>query len=113
MINNSNNNNDDDEHDIILPQTNDKEKVNTNENDLTFDEKEITPIKRYYLISKLINLKNKLNQLNLYDENLNLILKFSNSISFSTLVKLTNVLIKDIEKTINIRSKLISNSVTK
>ena len=98
---------DDDEYDIpVVP--NDDE--NTKE-DLTFDDKELTPIKRYYLINKLVNLKNKLNQMNQYDDNLDLVLQFSDSISYPTLVKLTKVLIKDITKNVNLRSKLLAASI--
>ena len=98
---------DDDEYDVpVVP--NDDE--NTKE-DLTFDDKELTPIKRYYLINKLVNLKNKLNQMNQYDDNLDLVLQFSDSISYPTLVKLTKVLIKDITKNVNLRSELLAASI--
>lgn len=100
---------DDDEYDVPIPPEDTAEDESKDE--LTFDDNELTPIKRYYLINKLTNLKNKLNQVNQYDDNLDLVLQFADSISYATLVKLTKVLIKDINKNINLRSKLLATSI--
>ena len=99
---------DDDEYDVPVPPPEDADNT---KDDLTFDDKELTPIKRYYLINKLVNLKNKLNQMNQYDDNLDLVLQFVDSISYPTLVKLTKVLVKDITKNVNLRSELLATSI--
>lgn len=61
------------------------------------DPPELTPLKKYYLIEKLYILKNKLNQFNLNNDDLDRVLKFANSFSYETLVSLSEKLAKNTE----------------
>ena len=61
------------------------------------DPPEMTPLKKYYLIEKLYILKNKLNQFNLNNDDLDRVLKFVNSFSYETLVSLSEKLAKNTE----------------
>jgi len=59
---------------------------------------EILPLKRYYLIEKLKNLKFRLDENNIKNEDLDTILKFVNSMSYSSLVSLSINLLPVIEE---------------
>jgi hypothetical protein len=58
---------------------------------------EILPLKRYYLIQKLHDLKTKLGQYNITNENLDIVIRFINSFSYNALLILATALISDIE----------------
>lgn len=65
--------------------------------DIEDDPPEMTPLKKYYLIEKLYILKNKLNQFNLNNDDLDRVLKFANSFSYETLISLSEKLAKNTE----------------
>ena len=58
---------------------------------------EFTPLKKYFLIEKLNDLKYKLADRNIVNEDLELIIKFSPSLSYDTLVNLVNTLSEAIQ----------------
>ncbi len=49
---------------------------------------EILPLKKYYLIQRLKNLKSRLDECNINNSDLDIILKFVNNISYNSLVSL-------------------------
>lgn len=59
---------------------------------------EILPIKRYYLIERLRELKSKLGQNNIQNEDLNIIVKFANNLSYGSLVSLASGIIPVVEE---------------
>jgi hypothetical protein len=50
--------------------------------------REILPLKKYYLIERLKNLKSRLDEFNIKNTDLEIILKFMNNISYNSLVSL-------------------------
>jgi hypothetical protein len=67
---------------------------------------EILPMKRYYLIQKLNNLKTRMDQNNIVNEDFDIIVKFVNNISYNSLVSLSSAIIPVIEDQI---ARLINN----
>lgn len=61
---------------------------------------EILPLKRYYLIQKLKDLKIRLEQNNLTNEDFDIILRFMNNLSYSSLLSLSSGIIPVIEEQI-------------
>lgn len=59
---------------------------------------EILPMKRYYLIGKLKELKSRLDQNNIQNEEFDIIIKFINSLSYSSLVSLSIGIIPVVEE---------------
>lgn len=59
---------------------------------------EILPMKRYYLIGKLKELKSRLDQNNIQNTDFDIILKFTNSLSYSSLLSLTSGIIPVVEE---------------
>lgn len=58
---------------------------------------EILPLKKYHLIQKLNELKVRLEQYNIVNEDFNTILKFMNNISYNSLLSLSSGIIPVIE----------------
>lgn len=58
---------------------------------------EFTPLKKYFLIEKLNELKYKLADRNIVNEDLEFIIKFSPSLSYETLANLVNTLSEAIQ----------------
>jgi len=58
---------------------------------------EILPIKRFYLIQRLRDLKTKLTQNNIQDPDFDIIIKFMNNISYNSLLSLAKGIIPVIE----------------
>lgn len=56
----------------------------------------LVPIKRYFLIQRLFMLNDKLNQLRIKNDVLNLVITFIDSFSYSSLLSLSNKLVEDI-----------------
>jgi len=59
---------------------------------------EILPLKKYYLIQKLKKLKSRLDEFDLINEDLNIIMKFMNNISYNSLMSLTINILPVIEE---------------
>jgi len=59
---------------------------------------EILPMKRYYLIGKLRELKSKLDQNNIQNEDFDIIVKFTNNLSYGSLVSLASGIIPVVEE---------------
>jgi len=53
---------------------------------------EFKSLKTYYLVSKLQDLRTKLNEINIVSDELELVLKFSEQLSYETLVRLVGSL---------------------
>lgn len=53
---------------------------------------DLLPIKKYYVIGKLKELKNQLNEYSLQNDELDTILKFSDNLSYSSLLSMSLVL---------------------
>jgi len=60
--------------------------------------REILPLKKYYLIQRLKNLKSRLDEFNIKNEDLEIILKFMNNISYNSLVSLSINILPVIEE---------------
>ena len=58
---------------------------------------EILPIKRYYLIGRLRELKSRLDQSNIQNEDFDIIMRFVNNLSYNSLVSLTGGIIPVVE----------------
>lgn len=58
---------------------------------------DILPLKRYYLIQRLNELRDKLEYNNIQNNDLNIILKFMNNISYSSLLALSSGIIPAVE----------------
>ena len=58
---------------------------------------DLAPLKRYYLISKLKELDDQLANYNIKNDELDIIIKFVNNLSYSSLLLLSNVAIQNIE----------------
>ncbi len=58
---------------------------------------EILPMKRYYLIGRLRELKSRLDQNNIQNTDFNIIMRFINNLSYSSLVSLTGGIIPVVE----------------
>ncbi len=58
---------------------------------------EILPIKKYYLINRLKELKSRLDQHNIQNEDFNIITKFLNNFSYNSLLSLANGIIPVVE----------------
>lgn len=56
----------------------------------------LVPIKRYYLIQQLFALNDKLNELRIKNDVLNLVITFIDSFSYQSLLSLSNKLVEDI-----------------
>lgn len=56
----------------------------------------LVPIKRYFLIQRLFTLNDKLNQLRIKNDVLNLVITFIDSFSYASLLSLSNKLVEDI-----------------
>jgi hypothetical protein len=59
---------------------------------------EILPMKRYYLIGRLRELKSKLDQNNIQNEDFDIIVKFTNNLSYGSLVSLASGIIPVVEE---------------
>jgi hypothetical protein len=71
---------------------------------------EIEPLKKFYLIQKITDLRAKLQDQNIRNQDLDNILKFTDNLSYVTLLGLTNALLPDLEETL---TRLNSNEKTK
>jgi hypothetical protein len=71
---------------------------------------EIEPIKKFYLIQKITDLRAKLQEQNIRNQDLDNILKFTDNLSYMTLLGLTNAILPDLEETL---TRLNSNEKTK
>lgn len=60
--------------------------------------REILPLKKYYLIQRLKNLKSRLDEFNIKNEDLEIVLKFMNNISYNSLVSLSINILPVIEE---------------
>ena len=60
--------------------------------------REILPLKKYYLIQRLKNLKSRLDEFNIKNKDLEIILKFMNNISYNSLVSLSINILPVIEE---------------
>lgn len=60
--------------------------------------REILPLKKYYLIQRLKNLKARLGEFNIKNEDLEIILKFMNNVSYNSLVSLSINILPGIEE---------------
>ena len=58
---------------------------------------EILPMKRYYLIGRLKEFKNRLDQNNIQNDDLDIIMKFINSLSYNSIVSLSSGIIPVVE----------------
>jgi hypothetical protein len=58
---------------------------------------EILPMKRYYLIGRLKELKSQLDQTNIQNTDFNIIMKFINNLSYNSLVSLSSGIIPVVE----------------
>ena len=56
----------------------------------------LIPIKRYYLIQKLFALNDKLNELHINNDVLNIVISFIDSFSYESLLKLTNKFVEEV-----------------
>jgi hypothetical protein len=61
---------------------------------------EVEPLKKYYLIQKITDLRAKLQDQNIRNQDLDNVLKFTDNLSYMTLLGLTNALLPDLEETI-------------
>lgn len=59
---------------------------------------EILPMKRYYLIGRLRELKSRLDQNNIQNEDFDIIVKFTNNLSYGSLVSLASGIIPVVEE---------------
>ena len=59
---------------------------------------DILPLKKYHLMQKLKNLKSRLEECNITNDDLNIILKFMNDISYDSLLSLSVNILPTIEK---------------
>ena len=84
------------------PQDYSEEDLANFENEEGVDEQEdssaagLVPIKRYYLIQQLFALNDKLNELRIKNDVLNLVITFIDSFSYQSLLSLSNKLVEDI-----------------
>lgn len=61
------------------------------------DPPEFMSLRKYHIIQKLHELKNRLDDVNQNSEDLDLLLKFSNELSYNTLVQLSNGIVEYIK----------------
>ena len=61
---------------------------------------EITPLKKYYLSRKLIDVKNRLFKHSIQRDDLNLLIQFQNELSYEVLLILSNNILNSIEEEI-------------
>ncbi|MFW6246932.1 MAG: hypothetical protein ACOC22_02020 [bacterium] len=69
------------------------------------DNEEIKPIKKYYLLQQLYDLKQKLTDHGLHNSDLNLIIKFSNELSYETILKLSEKVTDIVQKQVDQRGR--------
>lgn len=61
-------------------------------------DQDLTPIKKFYLVQKIRRLRDVLRELNYHDiENVDLLLKFSSSLTYPTLLRLTNAILDQLK----------------
>lgn len=70
---------------------------------------EILPLKKYYLIQKIIDLNAKLTQKNIVNSDLDNIMKFMDNLSYNTLLSLITTILPDIEEQL---VRIINNEKT-
>jgi len=70
---------------------------NENEEDQSVLPPDLAPLKRYYLITRLKELNNKLEDYNIKNNDLDIIVKFSNNLSYNSLLLLSTNIIQSIE----------------
>ncbi len=73
---------------------------------------EIEPIKKYYLNNKLTNLKNTLERNGIFKDELNIILKFQNELSYDLLLILFNNILDELQTETNINNTIGKNDDT-
>jgi len=61
------------------------------------ENEECVPIKRFYLLTKLKKIKDILKQYNIVDSDFDLLLKFVNSLSYNTLLFISDKMIQAVE----------------
>lgn len=66
--------------------------------ELPSDPPEFMPLKKYMLLDKLRSLKNNLDLKNINNSDLETLLKFGNSLSYDTLILLSNGIVESISK---------------
>lgn len=69
------------------------------------DSLELKHFKKYYLLEKLQNLQSKLKRYNLYNEFLDILLKFAPSMSYDILFQMSKKVVKSVEEQLLTKDK--------
>ena len=72
------------------------------------DSPEMEPLKKFYLVQRLQDLKIKLLQSGITNDDLETVLKFGESFSYNVLLNLSNSLLKSVDKEIKSYAKIMS-----